>query len=165
MPRLAIIGLGLIGGSLGLALKRAQLEGLEVVGFDHEWGGGSPARQPRAPHPPGGAAGAAAVALAVPITRVRAVFEEIAPALGEGAVVTDTASTKRDVMRWAQELLPEAVSFVGGHPIAGKEQAGLDATDATLFQGRPWAITPSVDATEQAVKTIEDLIAVVGAQP
>lgn len=170
MPQLAIIGLGLIGGSLGLALKEAQLEGLEIVGHDAEWGVNGRARKlgaidREARHPAQAAEGAAVVVIATPILQVREVLEQIAPALGEGAVVTDTASTKRDVLRWAEELLPPEASFVGGHPIAGKEQAGLDAAEASLFQGRPWAIVPSVRASEQAIKTVESLIALVGAQP
>jgi len=92
-------------------------------------------------------------------------MEQIAPALGENAVVTDTASTKRDVVRWAGELLPEGVHFVGGHPIAGKEIAGIDAADAMLFQGRPWAITPSLSASEHAINTVENLAKSVGARP
>src|SRR3989304_1396933 len=170
MPRLAIIGLGLIGGSLGLALKRAQLEGLEIVGCDNEWGVAGRARKlgaidHEARSAPSVVEGAQVVVIATPILQVRTVLEEIAPELEQGAVVTDTASTKREVLRWASELLPETVSFVGGHPIAGKEHAGIDAADASLFQDRPWAITPSVDATEGAVQTVESLIAVVGAQP
>src|SRR3990172_9872942 len=100
--------------------------------------------------------------MATPVSQSKQALQEIAPALGEGAVVTDTASTKRDVLRWAEELLPQAVSFVGGHPIAGKEQAGLDAAEATLFVGRPWAVTPSVRASDQAIKALENLIGVVG---
>ena len=170
MPRLAIIGLGLIGGSLGLALKRAQLKGLEIVGHDAEWGVNGRARKlgaidREARHVPAAVEGAALVVIATPILHVRTVLEAMAPALSEGAVVTDTASTKRDVIRWAQELLPEGVSFVGGHPIAGKEQSGLAAADAALFEGHAWAITPPAHAPEQAVKTVENLIALVGAHP
>ena len=170
MPRLAIIGLGLIGGSLGLALKRAQLKGLEIVGHDAEWGVNGRARKlgaidREARHVAAAVEGAALVVIATPILHVRTVLEAMAPALSEGAVVTDTASTKRDVIRWAQELLPEGVSFVGGHPIAGKEQSGLAAADAALFEGHAWAITPPAHAPEQAVKTVENLIALVGAHP
>ena len=170
MPRLVIIGLGLIGGSLGLALKRAQLEELEIVGHDAERGIAGRARKlgaidREARQAASAVEGAALVIIATPILQVAKVLEEIAPALGEGTVVTDTASTKREVLRWAGELLPEEVAFVGGHPIAGKEQSGLDAADASLFEGRPWAITPAVDAPEQAVRTVESLIALAGAQP
>ena len=170
MPRLAIIGLGLIGGSLGLALKRAQVGSLEIIGCDAEWGVAGRARKLGAIDREARSAAAAVedaalVVVATPILAVANVFKEIAPALAEGAVVTDTASTKRDVLRWADELLPESVSFVGGHPIAGKEQSGLDAAEASLFEGRPWAITPSVRASEQAVGAVENLVAAVGARP
>ncbi len=170
MPRLAIIGLGLIGGSLGLALKRAQIEGLEVAGHDAEWGVAGRARKLGAidreeRHAAAAAEGAALIIIATPILQVRKVLEEIAPALSEGAVVTDTASTKRDVMRWANQLLPAEASFVGGHPIAGKEQPGLDGADASLFEGRPWAVIPSVHASEQAISTVENLVGLAGARP
>jgi prephenate dehydrogenase len=170
MPRLAIIGLGLIGGSLGLALKRAQLEELEIVGHDAEWGVNGRARKlgaidREARSVTEAAEGTAVVVIATPILHVATVLEELAPVLAEGALVTDTASTKRDVMRWASELLPETVNFVGGHPIAGKEQSGLEAADAALFEGRPWAISASSGASEQAVRTVENLVAAVGAHP
>ena len=170
MPRLAIIGLGLIGGSLGLALKAAKLDGLEIVGYDREWGVGGRAKRQgaidrEARSAEEAAEGAAVIVVATPISQVKQTLQEIAPALGEGAVVTDTASTKRDVLRWAQEVLPETASFVGGHPIAGKEQSGLDAAEATLFQGRPWAIVPSVRASEGAVRAVENLARTAGAKP
>jgi prephenate dehydrogenase len=170
MARLSIIGLGLIGGSLGLALKRANLSGLEIAGFDHEWGANGRARRKgaidvEARGLAAAAEGAAVVVIATPISQVKAVFQEIAPALGEGAVVTDTASTKRDVLRWAEELLPEHVNFVGGHPIAGKETSGLDAAEAGLLQGRAWAVTPSVHASQSAIHAVENMITIAGAQP
>ena len=170
MPRLAIIGLGLIGGSLGLALKRAKLEDLEIVGFDPQWGVAGRARKlgaidRQARRAASAVEDAAVVIIATPISQVAAVLEEIAPALGAGTVVTDTASTKREVVRWAGELLPDEVAFVGGHPIAGKEQAGLAAADAELFQGRAWALTPSARAPEGAIKTVESLVTLVGARP
>jgi prephenate dehydrogenase len=170
MPRVAIIGLGLIGGSIGLALKRAGLESLEIAGHDNEWGVAAKAKKCGAidveeRHPTLAVEGAAIVVIATPISKVPAVFEDIAPALGENAVVTDTASTKRDIVRIAQKALPEGVHFVGGHPIAGKETSGIDAADAALFDGRPWAVTPSVHASERAIQTVENLIQLLGAQP
>ena len=170
MPKIAIIGLGLIGGSIGLALKRADLPDLEIVGHDAEFGVNGRAHKlgaidNEAKHPAKAAEGAALIIIATPILQVKATFEAIAPALGEGAVITDTASTKADVMRWAQELLPDNVSFVGGHPIAGKETPGIDAADAALFEGRPWAIVPAINASEAAIKTVEHFVSLTGAVP
>jgi prephenate dehydrogenase len=170
MPRLAIIGLGLIGGSLGLALKAAQLDALEIAGYDREWGLSGRARRQGAidrdaRSPEEAVAEAAVVVIATPIAQIKQTFQEIAPALAEGAVVTDTASTKRDVLRWAQELLPDTASFVGGHPIAGKERSGLDAAEAALFQGRPWAVIPTTSAAGEAIRAVENLVRIAGAMP
>jgi prephenate dehydrogenase len=170
MTRIAIIGLGLIGGSLGLALKRAAVAGLEIAGHDAEWGVNGRARKlgaidTEARHPAEAVEGAALVVIATPILQVKPVLEQIAPELSEGAVVTDTASTKRDVLRWAEELLPEHVHFVGGHPVAGKETSGVDAAEASLFEQRAWAIVPSVRASEQAIRAVESMVTLAGAQP
>lgn len=170
MPKVAIIGLGLIGGSIGLALKRANLPDLDIIGHDAEYGVNGRARKrgaidKEAKQPAQAAEGAALVIIATPILQVRAAFEAIAPALAGGAVVTDTASTKAEVMRWAEELLPDDVSFIGGHPIAGKETSGIDAADAALFEGRAWAIVPAIDASEAAIKTVENFVSLTGAVP
>jgi len=169
MARIAIIGLGLIGGSLGLALKRANIANLELAGYDADRRTGGRARKlgaidREARSAADAAESAALTVIAVPISHLRTVLEEIAPALPEGAVVTDTASTKRDVIVWADELLPAPVSFVGGHPIAGKEQGGIDAADAALFEGQAWAVIPSVRASERAISAVENLVALVGAR-
>ncbi|MGB2696054.1 MAG: prephenate dehydrogenase/arogenate dehydrogenase family protein [Dehalococcoidia bacterium] len=170
MVRLAIIGLGLIGGSFGLALKRERPDDFEIVGCAATRETRVKARKRgvidvEARSAAEAVAGAAFVFIATPISAVRAVLEEIAPALADGAIVTDAASTKRDVLRWADELLPERVQFVGGHPIAGKEESGIEVADAALFEQRPWAIVPSRRASEQSVLTIERLVQVVGATP
>jgi prephenate dehydrogenase len=105
------------------------------------------------------------VIIATPIINVRKVLEEIAPHLQRGAVVTDTASTKREVIRWADSILPAHVHFVGGHPMAGKEKSGPAAAEETLFDGRPYCIVPSVNAGGGAVNAIVGLVEAVGAQP
>jgi prephenate dehydrogenase len=168
MPRIAIIGVGLIGGSIGLALKRANIANLEIAGYDERGAGrarklGAIDREERSAAR--AVEGAALTVIAVPISQLRGVLEEIAPALTEGAVVTDTASTKREVIAWADELLPDTVSFVGGHPIAGKETAGVDVAEAALFEGRPWAVIPSVRASEAAIHAVENLATATGARP
>jgi prephenate dehydrogenase len=85
---------------------------------------------------------------------IKDVFKEAAPFLEERALVTDTGSTKACVMGWARELLPSHVSFVGGHPMAGKETPGIDAAEATLFRGATYALCPSPSADPDAVKVV-----------
>ncbi len=92
-------------------------------------------------------------------------MEDIASVLAEGCVVTDVASTKAQVMKWAEELLPAHVSFVGGHPMAGKELLGVDAAEATLFEGKPYCIVPAPKAEEQAVNAVVGIAELVGATP
>jgi prephenate dehydrogenase len=95
---------------------------------------------------------------------VRRVFDEMAPALQAGAVVTDTASTKAEVLQWARELLPPDVHFVGGHPMAGKEKSGTQAADADLFKGRPYCVVPGVHAADGAVHSVVGLAEAVGGE-
>ncbi len=109
--------------------------------------------------------GAGLVIVATPVLAMREVFEQIAPDLAEGAVVTDTGSTKAHILKWADELLPPHVSFVGGHPMAGKEHPGIEHAEAELFRGRAYCICPSLRASEPAVKAVVGLARVVGATP
>lgn len=170
MERVAIIGLGLIGGSIGLALKQAGLRDIEIAGTARTRDTLQKARKLGVidvdePTPADAARGAKLVIIATPILAMRAVLEEIAPALEDGAVVTDAGSTKENVMRWARETLPPQVYFVGGHPMAGKESFGVDAADANLFRGKPWVLVPSVDAPEGAVRTVLAILQACGAEP
>ena len=170
MERMTIIGLGLIGGSLGLALKATKLPNVEIVGYDTDTIAAVDARRlgavDKTEHTLQRAtADAGMVILATPIVAMRQVMEEIARGLRENCIVTDTASTKSLVMEWAGELLPPHVSFVGGHPMAGKETAGIANADAKLFAGKAYCIVPSPDATESAVKLVAGLVHLIGAQP
>jgi prephenate dehydrogenase len=170
LARIAIIGLGLIGGSLGLALKRSRLRDVELTGFARSRQTRDKARKMGAIDRAASDAAdavrdAAVVIIATPIAVIPDVMEEIAPALSEGCVVTDAASTKAQVMRWADELLPHHVNFVGGHPMAGKEQTGIDVADAALFEGNPYCVVPSVGAKETAINTVVGLADLVGATP
>lgn len=170
MERIAIIGTGLIGGSIGLALKGAKLNGLEVVGFDLDRSTAGEAKRRgvvdrNAPSPAEAVRDAKMVIIATPPLAVSSVMQEISENLAEGTVVTDTASTKVEVRRYAQEFLPEHVSFIGGHPMAGKEVQGIKNADATLFQGAAYCVIPSPQASEGAVKSVLGLVSVLGAEP
>ena len=108
--------------------------------------------------------GAALVIVAVPPVSVEGVFHAIAPHLADGAVVTDTASTKVQVLRWAERHLPASVAFVGGHPMAGKSDQGILNAEADLFRGRPYALVPAASASEEAVATVVALVERVGGE-
>ncbi|MCH8815061.1 MAG: prephenate dehydrogenase/arogenate dehydrogenase family protein [Chloroflexi bacterium] len=168
--RITIIGTGLIGGSLGLALKAAELSGIEIVGHDRDRGAANQAKKrgaiDKAEHNlPRAVKGASLVIIATPVLAVREVMEQIAPDLAVGAIVTDAASTKAEVLKWARDTLPDNVNFVGGHPMAGKETPGIQEASATLFQDKAYCLCPSIEASEAAVKTILGLVQSVGAQP
>jgi prephenate dehydrogenase len=170
VERITIIGLGLIGGSLGLALKAAKLTGIEIVGYDKDTSTAGEARRLRAidksePSLQRAIRDASLVIIATPIMTVRGVMEEIAGELRENCVVTDTASTKAIVMEWASQLLPATVSFVGGHPMAGKETAGVQNAEAKLFAGKPYCIIPAPAASEGAVRVVAGIVQLIGARP
>lgn len=165
-----IIGLGLIGGSIGLALKRWSRENqdaLHLIGFDEDVSQQNKAKKLGCIDTTEWALGNAVsdadiVIVATPVQKMRDVFADIADDLKPGAIVTDTGSTKVDVMEWSREL-PQGVSFIGGHPMAGKSE-GLDGADADLFKGATWAICPSVSATEDAIRNVLGIVAATGAE-
>ena len=171
MTRVAIIGTGLIGASIGLGLhEHADAKSLEIVGFDRN---GQRARtaekrnaiDKRERSAMVAAAGAALVVLSTPVLAMREVMEEIGGVLTPGAIVTDTGSTKAEVLSWAQELLPKGVNFVGGHPLAGKTEVGADHADPKLFDGARWVLVPTRSATREAVQTVTGFAAGLGAKP
>lgn len=170
MQRIAIIGLGLIGGSIALGLKRAGLSGIEIAGCARSHDTCVKAKKAgaidiEARVPAEAVRGARLVIVASPILSIAPIFDEIAPALESDAIVTDVASTKGVVARWAREKLPRTSHYVGGHPMAGKEHAGFDAADPALFEGKTWVISPTVDAPEAAVTAIVSLAEQLGARP
>jgi prephenate dehydrogenase len=170
MGRIAIIGLGLIGGSMGLALKRAEPVDTEVVGYDKDVDVGvralkAGAIQTLARSLEEAVRDSNLLVVATPIISARKVLEDMAPYLKPGAVVTDTLSTKTQVLRWARQSLPAGVSFVGGHPMAGKESSGVQAAEESLFDGRPYCIVPSTDAAAGAVSAVVAVAQSIGAKP
>lgn len=170
MQQVTIIGLGLIGGSIGMALKRwsaANGNSLRVIGYDADMDKQNLAKSKGAVDGTAWNLGEAVknadvVVLATPVGAMKELFEDIAPSLKVGAIVTDTGSTKTDVMRWAQ-VLPSSIHFVGGHPMAGKSES-LEAADPDLFKDATWIVTPSPTASEAAIKNVLGLIAAVDAE-
>ncbi len=175
MPHVSIIGLGLIGASIGLGLRhRADRDdrrwsSLEIVGYDLNPGHQDFAKRISAvdriePSLPSAVHRADLIVIATPVHAVREIFALIAQHGRPQVIVTDTSSTKAAVMRWASETLPESVQFVGGHPMAGKTES-VEGAEVNLFAGATWCLTPRQQTSDQALQTILDMVEALGANP
>jgi prephenate dehydrogenase len=167
--RLAVIGVGLIGGSFALALKRAGKVS-HVVGVGRNPANLDLARRRGAIDSVAADAGAAAsdadlVLLAAPVAQFAAIFAALAPKLRPGAVVTDAGSTKRDVVAAARAALGARIAqFVPGHPVAGAEQSGAGAASTELFRGRRVVLTPLPENPPSAVNQVQQAWEACGAR-
>ena len=167
-PRVAILGLGLIGGSLALAIRKARPDAL-IMGWDLDRAtvdAAVAAGALGAAAPDAGAAAAAAdlVLVATPPSAISATFAAIAPHLAPGTIVSDVASTKGQVMQWAMQL-PRHAHFVGGHPMAGRETSGFAAAEASLFSSAVYVLCPARGCPPAALDTLADLVRDLGARP
>ncbi len=171
MTQVAILGTGLIGASIGLALRQNKDVNIdEIVGYDRQRANSRHAKKIGAVDREEGSLSRAVreaglVILAAPILSNHRLIEEIGPLLDDGAVVTDTGSTKTATLRHAAEHLPRNVHFVGSHPMAGKTEIGPQHADAELFQGARWVVTAPANASGDAVKVVMSLARGVGAEP
>ena len=166
-PRVAIVGVGLIGGSLGMALKNRRLA-QSVVGIGRETGRLETARELGAIDDlttdfAAGISQADLVVLATPVPQILADLSRMAPLLSPGAIVTDVGSTKGQIARAGDAALPGG-AFVAGHPMAGSERAGVEAAHAELFIEATWALTPTARTDENALARVRALAQAVGAR-
>ena len=168
--QVTIIGLGLIGSSMGMALRARHGNGITITGYDSNQEAHDAARKLGAVDSTEwnldtAVENADVVIVASPANAVYDIFEAMAAYLKPDAVVIDTASTKRAVIDWADELLPSTVGFVGTNPLAGAGFRGQKDAHATLFEGKRFAVVPSVQTPERAIKTASRIIEDVGATP
>jgi prephenate dehydrogenase len=157
--RLSILGVGLLGGSIGLAVRRT-INGCYVVGYGHrastlEAAIACGAIQEAARSAAEAVRGADLVVLCTPVGIFGDILNEIAPALAAGAIVTDVGSTKRSVVEVAERILPPTVSFVGSHPMAGSEQRGVEFAAADLFRDAVCITTPTDQTDRRALEEVE----------
>jgi prephenate dehydrogenase len=166
--RLSILGVGLLGGSIGLAAKAAAIPA-RIVGYGHraatlkralETG----AIDESATSSKDAAAGADLIVLCTPVGLFEGLLTQIAPALAPGAVVTDVGSTKRSVVELAERILPSSVHFVGAHPMAGSEKRGVEYARADLFQGARCILTPTDKTDPAALETVDQFWRQLGMQ-
>jgi len=145
--RITIIGNGLIGGSLGLALKKHKFAG-RIVGCDRapvlERAQEKGAIDEGFTNPADAMHGSELVVLAAPVVAIIDLIERLGPAMSAKSLLVDVGSTKAEVTARAVKVLGKAASqrFLGTHPMAGKEQAGVEFADPDLFHGAAWFFTP-----------------------
>jgi prephenate dehydrogenase len=164
--QICVVGLGLMGGSLAMALRRHvfQLRGVDI---------GEGAR--RAADNTGlfdvvtdalakGVADANVIVLAAPVRTNLRLLREVGPLLREGSLIIDLSSTKRAIVTAMAEL-PEHVLAVGGHPMCGKERAGIGSADGALFRGRPFVLCQTARTRGVALDRARSLVRALGALP
>ena len=170
MYKIGIIGMGFIGTSLGLAIKRSGIRNVQIVGTDIERRNSVKAQRKGAiDRATGSLRGAAedaqVVIIATPVMAMKDVMQIIAPSMMEGSLVTDTGDSKGVVLDWAEQYFPRSVAFVGGHPIVAKDGSGPETADASIFQDQPYCIIPGRSAHKDAVRLLTDMIRHIGAKP
>jgi prephenate dehydrogenase len=166
--RLSILGVGLLGGSIGLALKSIT-SSCKIVGYGHRLENLQRAMDVGAvdeifQDPAEAVEGADLVILCTPVGTFVDLLERISPALLPGAVVTDVGSTKRSIVSAAKERVPKTVHFVGSHPMAGSEKRGVEFARADLFRGALCILTPTTGTDLDAVKKVEEFWKLLGMQ-
>jgi prephenate dehydrogenase len=167
--QLGLIGCGLMGGSFALALKKAGLV-KRVVGYSKSPSTVEKARRlgvidVAAESALLAVSGSDIVLVAVPVAATEATFKAIRHLVDPNMLVMDVGSTKRDVVDAARRVLKERLpSFVPAHPIAGKEVAGIEHADATLYQGRKTILTPLMQTDPRQLQKATDVWAAVGCQ-
>lgn len=168
-PQITIVGLGLIGASVGLALSQGERD-FELVGHDKDPNAASLAKKMKAIDRSewnliSACAGADLLILALPLPAIHETLQAVAADLKPGCVVLDTASLKAPAVAWANDLLSDRNNYIGTNPIVTSQVSGGAAARADLFQRITWAVCPTVTTAENAVRTAVDLITRLGGHP
>lgn len=168
MKKLVIFGVGLIGGSIALALKNAK-HTAEIVGVGRSDESLQTALElgvidVATSDIKAAVSNADMILIAAPVAQTASILNAIKPHLAASTVITDAGSTKGDVMQCAQEVLGSQFSqFVGGHPIAGAEKSGVTAAMADLYIGKNVILTPAPATDAQAIQQVKTLWQACGA--
>ncbi len=166
--KIAVVGLGLIGGSLALALRDAYHNSIELCGVDQreadvaeaikrrilDWGTASVVEA---------AAWADIIFLCTPVLQIPVLVSMMVPHLRPGTIISDVGSTKQLIAAQIRSLLPDHADYVAGHPMAGRESSGFCAGDKNLFRGKKYILLPEYTRQQDALLVIEKLLNVLGA--
>jgi prephenate dehydrogenase len=167
LDKLVIFGVGLIGGSIALALKQAGA-GPHIVGIGRAGDALQAALDmaviDAAETSASAVADADIVIIATPVAQTPDILRAIAPHLNDRTIITDVGSTKSDIIQQAESILGgRNTQFVPGHPIAGAEKSGVGAARADLFSGKNIVLTPTAQTSQYAIKKVRDLWEATGA--
>jgi prephenate dehydrogenase len=164
-----IVGVGLIGGSFGIALRERKLA-KKVVGAVRREATINAAFQRKAIDNGStdlirAARGADLIFLASPVGQMKALSEELVPGVKADAIVTDAGSTKAGVVEECAAIFGQKAHFIGGHPMAGSELTGVENARGDLFENAVWILTPAADTPPDAVEKLKALVSALGATP
>jgi prephenate dehydrogenase len=166
--RIGLIGLGLIGGSIAKALKRCP-KSYEIIAFDNDPPTLDTALNKGIIDKAAGSVGADfslcnVIFLCVPVNFMESVLTSLLPHLNTSCILTDTGSTKGDVIKLIKRLAPQC-RFIGGHPLAGSEKSGFEASKENLFENAYYCLTPDSLTTKEDLNVLKSIIADIGAIP
>jgi prephenate dehydrogenase len=159
IQNVAILGLGLLGGSLGLAIRQRKLA-TNIVGWSHReitrlGAIDRGAIDEGQPTPQDAVRNADLVIICTPVGIIPKLLEQIAPALRPTTIVTDVGSTKHTIVTAGDKVIGPVAKFVGSHPVAGAEKQGISAARETLFDNALCITTPTQHTDQAALKTVE----------
>jgi prephenate dehydrogenase len=177
--RIAIIGLGLIGGSIGLGLKKLRItndampagrQELRIIGIPRreetiQQAIAMGAIDEGTTDHVKGVIDVDLIFICTPISLILPVIKEIAPNLKKGAIMTDVGSSKYEIVSQAEKAMPKGAYFVGGHPMAGKETSKLSAAEPELFKGKTWVLTGTSRTSQKALEKVKQVVELFGGVP
>jgi len=160
---IAVIGLGLIGGSICKNFK-CRTSNIKIIGIARREETLKQALAQKVidegtTDPKQGVKDADIVFICTPISLIIPMLEKISPNLKPGAIVTDVGSTKEEIVKQAKKIMPKGTYFIGGHPMAGKEKVKFEESEADLFKDKIWILMP-----EEKTSELENIIKLLGAR-
>ena len=166
-PKVTIVGLGLIGGSIGMAIKQKQLA--RVIGLTRDKSKAALAVKLKAvdyasTNIRGLIQDADIIFICYPIHLIIPEIKKLVQFMKPGMIITDVGSTKELIVKEAEKAMPRGVYFVGGHPMAGKEKVGLEEAEKDLLEGKNYILTKTSRTNDRALNTLKSLISKLGAK-
>ncbi len=167
IKKIAIIGTGLIGGSLGLAIKSLD-NSAHVLGFSRSFESTQRALERGAVDEActdltSCVKDADLIFIAIPVGQIVEMVRMIAPLVKDGAIISDVGSTKSSIVKTIESFLPDDLHFIGGHPVAGSENDGIEHANASLFKNFYYILTPTPNTDSNAFKALHTLLNAIGA--